>query len=131
MKVETLKPLKRKKHCNCKHSRCLKLEPANARIAKNFDGSQERQALFHGENANNITYLQQGANAVITEAVGTSAFAPFSSTQVEFYSNSNNLYKKKLLFLILMINFSKISFVPSMYSSSSALMLVHQDFVIS
>ncbi|KAL0643911.1 hypothetical protein Bca4012_042201 [Brassica carinata] len=100
-------------------------------LQKNFDGSQERQALFHSKNANNITYLQQAANVVITEAVGTSAFAPFSSNQVEFYIDSNNLYKKKLLFLILMINFTKISFVPSLYSSSSSLMLVHQDFVIS
>jgi hypothetical protein len=43
---------------------------------KNFEGSEERQALFHGEHSNHMAYLQQAANAAITGAVGSSGFAP-------------------------------------------------------
>ncbi|KAE8735388.1 Protein tesmin/TSO1-like CXC 5 [Hibiscus syriacus] len=42
---------------------------------KNFEGSEERQALFHGDHANNIAYIQQAANAAITGAIGSSGFA--------------------------------------------------------
>lgn len=42
---------------------------------KNFEGSEERQALFHGDNANNMAYIQQAANAAITGAVGSSGYA--------------------------------------------------------
>lgn len=41
---------------------------------KNFEGSEERQALFHGDSANNIAYLQQAANAAITGAIGSSGY---------------------------------------------------------
>lgn len=41
---------------------------------KNFEASEERQALFHGDSANNIAYLQQAANAAITGAIGSSGY---------------------------------------------------------
>lgn len=41
---------------------------------KNFEGSEERQALFHGDQSNN-TCLQQAANAAITGAIGSSGFS--------------------------------------------------------
>lgn len=42
---------------------------------KNFEGSEERQALFHGDHGNNIAYIQQAANAAITGAIGSSGYA--------------------------------------------------------
>ncbi|XP_042002404.1 protein tesmin/TSO1-like CXC 5 isoform X2 [Salvia splendens] len=41
---------------------------------KNYEGSEERQALFHGDHANNIVYIQQAANAAITGAIGSSGY---------------------------------------------------------
>jgi hypothetical protein len=42
---------------------------------KNFEGSEERQALFHGDHGNNMAYIQQAANAAITGAIGSSGYA--------------------------------------------------------
>jgi hypothetical protein len=41
---------------------------------KNFEGSEERQALFHGDQNNN-TYIQQAANAAITGAIGSYGYS--------------------------------------------------------
>lgn len=43
---------------------------------KNFEGSEERQALFHGDHANNIAFMHQAANAAITGAIGSSGYGP-------------------------------------------------------
>lgn len=41
---------------------------------KNYEGSEERQALFHGDHANNIAFMHQAANAAITGAIGSSGY---------------------------------------------------------
>ncbi|XP_073129553.1 protein tesmin/TSO1-like CXC 5 isoform X2 [Henckelia pumila] len=79
-----------KKYCECFQANILCSDKCKCMDCKNFEGSEERNALFHGIPANSLAVIQQGTNAAINGAIGTPPSKKSKNQRMLFRSTPND-----------------------------------------